>query len=43
MAQRTKLWSVIWQVVKFIFTIGISHIDKRKDRLDNDETRARND
>ena len=36
MKRNTKLWSVIWQIVKYIFTLGISHIDKRQDRFDND-------
>lgn len=40
MSKNKKFWDVIWQIVKFILTLGISHIakreEKRKDELLND-------
>ena len=33
MKQKTKVWTIIFDVLKFIFTLGISHINKRKERL----------
>ena len=37
MKNRTQIVNVIFEVLKFIFTLGISHINKRKDRLDNND------
>lgn len=40
MSKNKKLWDVVWQIVKFILTLGLSHInkreEKRKDELLND-------
>lgn len=37
MSQTTKttVWTIIWDVIKFVLTLGISHINKRKDKLEN--------
>lgn len=35
MSSKQNFWTVFLEVVKFIFTLGISHINKRKERLDN--------
>lgn len=32
MSNKKKIWDVIWQVVKFILTLGISHITKREEK-----------
>lgn len=32
MTQKKKIMDVIWQIVKFILTLGISHISKREER-----------
>lgn len=32
MSNKKHIWDVIWQVVKFILTLGISHISKREER-----------
>lgn len=31
MSKKKKLWDAIWQIVKFILTLGISHITKREE------------
>lgn len=33
--QKTELWTVIWDVIKFILTLGISHINKRKEKINS--------
>lgn len=33
--QKSSIWTIIWDVIKYILTLGISHINKRKDRIDN--------
>lgn len=37
MSKNKKVWDVIWQIVKFILTLGISHITKREEKR-KDET-----
>ena len=37
MSQKTKFWEVFWQIVEFIFTLGLSHIARRKNK-DNPPT-----
>lgn len=37
MSNKKKIMDVIWQIVKFILTLGISHITKREEKR-NDET-----
>lgn len=32
MSKNSKLWDTIWQIVKFILTLGLSHITKREER-----------
>lgn len=32
MSKNKAIWDTIWRIIKFILTIGISHIDKRKDK-----------
>ena len=29
MSQKTKFWDVFWQIIEFIFTLGLSHIARR--------------
>lgn len=29
---KTKVWNTIWEVIKFILTLGLSHINKRNDK-----------
>ena len=29
MKNNTAFWTTFWDVIKFIFTLGISHINKR--------------
>lgn len=36
MKNKTEFWTVVLEVLKFIFTLGISHINKRKERVDNE-------
>ena len=38
MSRKSNVWNVFWQVVKFILTLGLSHIAKREDRVNNDST-----
>lgn len=33
---NTTFWTSFWQVIKFILTLGISHIDKRNNNLNNE-------
>lgn len=28
--KNKQIWDTIWQIVKFILTLGLSHIEKRK-------------
>lgn len=37
MKNKTEFWTIFFDVLKFIFTLGISHINKRKERLNNGE------
>lgn len=37
MSKSKKIMDVIWQIVKFILTLGLSHITNREKRR-NDET-----
>ena len=30
MSKNKSFWDVVWQVVKFILTLGLSHISKRE-------------
>ena len=30
-----SLWDVVWQIVKFILTLGLSHISKRENKDEN--------
>lgn len=32
MSKKARVWDVIWQIVKFVLTLGISHINKRNER-----------
>lgn len=41
MSKKAKVWDVIWQVVKFILTLGISHITKREENR-KEETKDTN-
>lgn len=36
MSKNPKLWDTIWQIVKFILTLGLSHIAKREERRENE-------
>lgn len=36
MSNKKKIMDVIWQIVKFILTLGLSHISKREEKR-NDE------
>lgn len=37
MKNNTTFWTAFFEVLKFIFTLGISHIDKRKNNLNNEK------
>lgn len=37
MSKNKAFWDVVWQIVKFILTLGLSHISKRENK-DNDGT-----
>lgn len=37
MSKMTSVWSVVWQVVEFVLTLGLSHIVNRKKRLEGSE------
>lgn len=30
MAKKKEIWNTIWEVIKFILTLGLSHIEKHK-------------
>ncbi len=32
---KQQIWTIIFEVLKAIFTLGISHINKRKQRLED--------
>lgn len=32
MKTKKEIWNVIWEVVKFILTMGLSHINKRNQK-----------
>ena len=36
MKKNTNFWTTFFEVLKAIFTLGISHINKRKERIDNE-------
>lgn len=38
MKTKTTFWNAFFEVLKFIFTLGISHINKRNERVDNEKT-----
>ena len=31
MKTKKEIWNTIWEIIKFILTIGLSHINKRKE------------
>lgn len=33
--KKTKVWTIIWDIIKAILTLGISHINKRKERVES--------
>lgn len=35
MAKIKWNWETFWKVIKFIFTIGLSHIEKHKNNTNN--------
>ncbi len=35
MKTKKEIWNTIWEVVKFILTLGLSHIEKRKNNNNN--------
>lgn len=32
MSNKKQIWDTFWQIVKFILTLGLSHITKREER-----------
>lgn len=36
---KTKVWTIIWDIIKAILTLGISHINKRKERVESTENK----
>lgn len=36
-SNKKKVWSIIWDIIKYILTLGISHINRRKERVEKDE------
>lgn len=34
---KTKIWTIIWDIIKTILTLGINHINKRKERVEGDK------
>ena len=38
MSNSKKVWDVIWQIVKFILTLGLSHISKREEKRKNEDS-----
>ena len=38
MTNKQSFWTIVWDVVKFILTLGISHINKRKEKLSSEYT-----
>ena len=42
MSNKKHIWDVIWQVVKFILTLGISHISKREERRKDEKINENN-
>lgn len=43
MKKKINWISVVWDVLKFILTLGISHLKKRKDRLSSTLTQEQLD
>lgn len=37
MKTNKAFWDVIWQIVKFILTLGLSHINKRESKNKDNE------
>lgn len=35
--KKTKVWTIIWDIIKAILTLGISHINKRKERVESSD------
>lgn len=36
MNKKKELWDVIWKIIKFILTLGLSHITKREEKRKNE-------
>ena len=35
--EKTQIWTIVWDVIKFIITLGISHINKRKEKINSNQ------
>lgn len=42
MKSKKEIWNVVWKVIKFILTIGLSHITKREEREKQEEKNNNN-
>ena len=38
MKNNTSFWTAFWSVIKFILTLGISHITQRENRIANEKS-----
>lgn len=37
-SKKKKIWSIIWEIVSYILTLGLKHIADRKKRVESEET-----
>lgn len=42
MKTKKEIWTVVWQIVKFIFTLGLSHIQKREEKQKEENNNINN-
>lgn len=37
-SKNKKIWSIIWEILSYILTLGLKHIADRKKRVESEET-----
>lgn len=42
MKTKKEIWNIVWQVVKFILTLGLSHINKREEKQKEENNNTKN-